>query len=695
MDPSINFSDHVPLLACFSCSTLSTPDRESPRSHSHTQLQLRWDKANLDYYYRATGTLLQPTLHKLEDIILCHKNKQITDSDVNSCIDCLYNEIVSVIGTCASAAVPKTRKGFYKFWWDEELDLLKEAAMNANNIWKAVGKPKQGQVFVNRQQTRLQYRRKIREGQKLQTNTYTNELHDALIKKNSTTFWNCWKSKFGSDRNKCEQVDGSVDAVTVANNFARHFSSTFTCNNTNRMKALEDEYNDMRLNYWGMPLPGDSSFDVELVSNVIFKLKRGKATDLFGLSAEHLLFCHPVISVLLSKLFCLIISTRYIPVGFKYSYIVPVPKPKDCRTKAMTCDDFRAIAISPILSKVFEHCFLSRLQGMLETTDNQFGFKKGVGCSHAIYTVYNIVQQATSSGSTVNVCAIDLSKAFDKVNHNALFIKLMKRKIPVILLELLENLFRVCYSCIKWNDVMSSFFTINFGVRQGSVLSPYLFAVYVNDVDYSSASCHVILYADDILLIASSVSELEKLLHKCENELHWLDMSINLKKSCCLRVGKRCNATCANISCIKGQQLQWVNEIKYLGIHIVKAKSFKCDVRDAKRSFYRTANEIFGKIGRFASEEVTLQLIQSKCMPALLYGLDACPLNKTAINSLDYVVNQFFMKLFCTSDINVVHDCQSMFNFKLPSEQLKERKEKFIHRYEVFVSNRSHVVLCV
>jgi len=74
-------------------------------------------------------------------------------------------------------------------------------------------------------------------------------------------------------------------------------------------------------------------------------------------------------------------------------------------------------------------------------------------------------------------------------------------------------------------------------------------------------------------------------------------------------------------------------------------------VRDAKRSFYRTANEIFGKIGRFASEEVTLQLIQSKCTPALLYGLDACPLNKAAINSLDYVVNQFFMKLFCTSDI--------------------------------------------
>ena len=93
------------------------------------------------------------------------------------------------------------------------------------------------------------------------------------------------------------------------------------------------------------------------LSAALSKLKRGKAPDLFGLSAEHLLFCHPVISVLLSKLFILIMYTRYIPAGFKYSYIVPVPKPKDCRTAAMTSDDFRAIAISPIISKVFEHCF--------------------------------------------------------------------------------------------------------------------------------------------------------------------------------------------------------------------------------------------------------------------------------------------------------------------------------------------------
>ena len=56
---------------------------------------------------------------------------------------------------------------------------------------------------------------------------------------------------------------------------------------------------------------------------------------------------------------------------------------------------------------------------------------------------------------------------------------------------------------------MSGFFVINFGVRQGSVLSLYLFAGYINDVDLSCIGCHVIMYADDIILIASSITELD------------------------------------------------------------------------------------------------------------------------------------------------------------------------------------------
>ena len=126
----------------------------------------------------------------------------------------------------------------------------------------------------------------------------------------------------------------------------------------------------------------------------------------------------------------------------------------------------------------------------------------------------------------------------------------------------------------------------------------------------------LIVYADDILLISSSVVNLENLIHLCERELNWLDMAVNYKKSCCLRIGPRCDVSCANIISSTGHVLPWTNVTRYLGIFIVQSKTFKCSIDEAKHSFYRAANAIFGKIGRFASEEVTLHLLKTKCIPA-------------------------------------------------------------------------------
>jgi len=167
------------------------------------------------------------------------------------------------------------------------------------------------------------------------------------------------------------------------------------------MSKIVEAYKELRSFYTGFPLPNDIKFDTELISTVIQKLHCGKGPNIVGLSTEHLLLSHPSLPFILSKLFDLIVLSQQIPAGFRHSYIVPVPKPKDCRTKAIRCNDFREIAISPVLSKRFEHCFLDRFQSLLISGDKQFGFKKGIGCSHAIYTARKGVSNILSGGGGV------------------------------------------------------------------------------------------------------------------------------------------------------------------------------------------------------------------------------------------------------------------------------------------------------
>ena len=340
-------------------------------------------------------------------------NHQVTD--IGTAIDTLYDGMVNILATAAQQFVPQRAKTFYKFWWDEEMDILKQNSIESNKIWKNAGKPHQGPIFDKRQSCRLEYRRRLRSNQSKAQTVYSNELHDCLVNKNGPDFWKCWRSKFGKNSNNCVQVEGCVDDDIIADKFVSSFSQVYSSNDVLRSAELDDEYCKLRSNYCGLPLTGLNIFDVELVETVLSQMKRSRAAGLDSLTAEHLINCHPALPSLLSELFNLMLRSGHVPANFCNSYTVPIPKIQDCRTKAVTTDDFRGIAISPIISKAFEYCLLERFGNFFETSDNQFGFKLGTGCSNAIYTVRNVVEKLTMDGSTVNLCALDLSKAFDKL----------------------------------------------------------------------------------------------------------------------------------------------------------------------------------------------------------------------------------------------------------------------------------------
>ena len=216
-------------------------------------------------------------------------------------------------------------------------------------------------------------------------------------------------------------------------------------------------------------------------------------------------------------------------------------------------------------------------------------------------------------------------------------------------------------------------------------MSPFLFAVYIDDLidrRRNGFSSFVILYADDILLLAQSISALQNLFVASERELSWLDMKLNAKKSCCMRIGPRYSVKCCNIISNCGYSLPWVNEIRYLGVNIIQSRMFKCSFDRAKRAFYRSLNAVFGRIGRVASEEVVIQLVIQKCLPILLYGTEACPLNKSELGSFDFIINRFLMKLFRTNNITIIDECRLFFNVTLPSSSIATRKDRFLLKYK-------------
>jgi len=172
IDPTINFSDHLPLLATAVCHT-SAPHVKTANKPCPVQNQLWWDQADLISYYFCTGNLLGPPLTRLDEALLIYDNGNLTPGDVAVIVDEAYYDIVNILVSCAKNFVPECQKAFYKFWWDAELTSLKEAAVDADKLWKTAGKPRYGPIFDKRQTTRMHYRKRLRQGHNTATEYFT------------------------------------------------------------------------------------------------------------------------------------------------------------------------------------------------------------------------------------------------------------------------------------------------------------------------------------------------------------------------------------------------------------------------------------------------------------------------------------------------------------------------------------------
>ena len=113
-----------------------------------------------------------------------------------------------------------------------------------------------------------------------------------------------------------------------------------------------------------------------------------------------------------------------------------------------------------------------------------------------------------------------------------------------------------------------------------------------------------------------------------------------------------------------GDNIERVDYIRYLGVYFVSGRFLKYNWDHAKSSYYRSFNSICGRNGRFASVETVMYLIKSKCIPVLIYGIEACPTHSSDLKTLDHPIIATFMKVFNTKSADVVRDCQMAFGFR-------------------------------
>ena len=200
----------------------------------------------------------------------------------------------------------------------------------------------------------------------------------------------------------------------VANKFAEKFSSVFYNSATDSSAVSEflqayESYRTSSENVYDNVYDYAAMFSVEVIDNCVRGLSLGKACGPDSLSAEHLRYAHPSIMVHLKLLFYFIVTHRIVPDQFGYGIIVPLMKDKSADLNDI--DNYRPITLIPILSRVFESVMLTLCEDLLQTSNLQFGFKKGVGCTDAIFAFKTTVGHFVNNGSCVYAAALDVSKA--------------------------------------------------------------------------------------------------------------------------------------------------------------------------------------------------------------------------------------------------------------------------------------------
>ena len=273
------------------------------------------------------------------------------------------------------------------------------------------------------------------------------------------------------------------------------------------------------------------------VLDQLYSLDCTKSAGHDGIKVKYLIMIAELIYQPLSHIFNTSIITSTFPDMMKIAKIIPSFKGGD----NSTVSNYRPISLLPVFSKVFEKIVCELLTEHLEDNNllfnYQFGFRKNRNTTYAILDCVNRIIESIDNGNFSIGIFLDLSKAFDSIDHDLLLRKLPYYGINNGTKAWFESYLKNRRQYVSIDGIESDQLRITHGVPQGSILGPILFLIFVNDAQYASRLVHLILYADDMNLfynhkcMTTILKVLKRELDSLEDWLLANKLTVNLSKT--------------------------------------------------------------------------------------------------------------------------------------------------------------------
>ena len=368
----------------------------------------------------------------------------------------------------------------------------------------------------------------------------------------------------------------------------------------------------------------------EEVCDIIRVLRNKSSTGLDNVSPKLLKYFPSKIILCFVHIFNLSMKKGEFIECFKYAKVVPIHKAKS----KLDMGNFRPISLLPVASKILEKIVHRRLYNFLSENnffnEYQFGFRSNHSTELAASCLINKICNALNGKKKVMLVFLDMSKAFDCVDHDILLEKLKVYGVCGESLSWFKSYLVGRYQKVVVNGVLSdNMCAVDCGVPQGSILGPLLYLIYINDISESLQYSESILYADDTTLVICG--ETYEDIYRCINkDLITLSEWLSLNKLT-LNIGKTkymayslSNRTVQALDYLKvmlnGIEIERVPTFKFLGIHIDEHLTWKTHMNKLLAKIQRNLG-LVRKISCFLNKATLMQMYHALIMSHIRYGI--------------------------------------------------------------------------